>query len=168
MNRIACLVVITLFAISPVQAGEAVAASISALIEKSSLYNHQEFTIEGEFIGEILLSGNDGCWLNISENGVPIGVFCNNPLKKYIEKLLGGNSSRTGNILKVSGTLQRICQLHGGELDFHAETIAVLKQSCQLHESISLFDYRALAWILIAAIMILVRSLTHRNTVSIE
>lgn len=168
MNKIACLVIITLFATSPAWAGEPVAASISTLIENSSAFDHREFTIEGEFIGEMLLNGPDGCWLNISENGVPIGVFCNNLLKNDVEKLLGGNGRRTGDILTIAGTLQRICPLHGGELDFHAETISVLKQSCELPESISLLDFRALAWIFIAAIVIIVRSLTHRNTESIE
>ncbi len=107
---------------------EAEPASISTLIESSSKLSGRRFVIRGEIIGEALRA-KSGIWVNVCEEGVPIGVFFPASIARDPGVFKGGNHRRFGEVLRISGTLQRICLDHSGELDFHGETLSLTEPS---------------------------------------
>lgn len=100
-------------------------ASLSVLVEEASSRDGKPFSIEGELIGEPLNEEN-GIWLNLSEEGNFMAVFCPTPLASMASTLAGGNHQRLGCRIRTTGTLRRICPDHGGDLDFHASAWEVM------------------------------------------
>jgi hypothetical protein len=119
----------------PAVAQDALPASPASLIERSSAWDGGRFLFQGELIGEPLLVDPSGFWVNLSEEGTAIGVFCPASLSLDPKGLQGGRYGRTGDRIEVEGTLHRLCPEHGGELDLHARTLRVLTPAHDLENA---------------------------------
>jgi hypothetical protein len=90
---------------------------------------------QGEAIGDIMLRG-EHAWVNVHDGKNAIGV--------WVKKDLAGNITFTGSykfkgdIIEVEGTFNRSCAMHGGDLDIHAEGIAVIQRGRAVDEVVSL------------------------------
>jgi len=73
-------------------------------------------------------------WVNVNDGDNAIGVWVNVSELDRI-KFLGGYKSK-GDTLEISGIFNRACQEHGGDLDIHADTMAVIKAGYNTHEVI--------------------------------
>lgn len=103
-------------------------------IEKGTEYDNKTFTIEGEAIGEIMKRGNN-CWININDGNMAIGVWCDFDLGTKTSTF--GNYHNTGDTVKVTGEFHKACPEHGGDLDFHATSLEVIKNGTKTNHPIN-------------------------------
>jgi hypothetical protein len=99
--------------------------SINDLIENAKELDDQEVTIQGEAIGECLERGDD-CWININDGTNAIGIWLSKDAAAKVTNY--GNYQGIGDVVQVSGIFHRACKEHGGEADFHVETIIVAEK----------------------------------------
>lgn len=103
-------------------------------IEKGTEYDNKTFTIEGEAIGEIMKRG-DNCWININDGNMAIGIWCDFDLGTKVSTF--GNYHNTGDTIKVTGEFHKACPEHGGDLDFHATSLEIVKSGTKTSHPIS-------------------------------
>jgi hypothetical protein len=131
----------------PAVAQDALTASPTSLIERSSAWDGGRFRLQGELIGEPLLVDQNGFWVNLSEEGTAIGVFCPASLSLDPSRLKGGRYGRSGDRIEVEGTLHRLCPEHGGELDLHAQSVRVLTPARDLENPpLAGMPHRFIGW----------------------
>jgi hypothetical protein len=116
MKAIAFLVVLMLL----VQPAEA--ESIRELIENSKTFDGKTVTVRGEVIG--ILKKENTAWINLLENGWAIGVFLRREQAENISVI--GDYRHIGDIVEITGIFHMSCQAHGGDLDIHAENLAII------------------------------------------
>jgi hypothetical protein len=98
---------------------------INALIEDSKLYDKKEITIKAEAIGEEMNRG-EYSWVNVNDGTNAIGVWMRNEDAAIITYY--GNYDYKGDILRIKGTFNRACNIHGGEADIHCTDISVVEK----------------------------------------
>lgn len=125
--------------------------TINQMIEQSIQLDQSYLTFKAEVIGERLERG-DMAWLNVSDNTNAIGVFL--PLALTHEINYYGNYMTSGDLIQISGTLNRSCLEHNGELDFHADHIIILEHGSDIDHEISAWKFM-LAFILLSTAWIL-------------
>jgi hypothetical protein len=140
MKKIVLLLAILLL-LAP---GLASAESGKELLENSTIFNDNRVTFSGEVLG-ILLRG-DFAWVNISDNGYSIGVWCRASDAKKVSII--GDYKHLGDIVQVTGTFHMACVEHGGDLDIHADNLTVLAAGKELDKSVNLL-FAALSVILV-------------------
>lgn len=112
-------------ALSPAQAVElAIAADEEAV----------PAVVRGEALGEVLRAPGGRRWINILGEGVALGVVMDEDVADSVQRF-GGYRQR-GATLLVTGTLQRACSEHGGDLDMHATSVVVLDQGEEIPHAI--------------------------------
>lgn len=82
-------------------------------------------SVEGEAIGDILKAGKGGSWLNILGDSVAVGLWAQDPALFTDVQRLGDYKTR-GDILRVEGTYNAACDLHGGDRDVHLLRLTVI------------------------------------------
>lgn len=107
------------YAIEPVT--ETTGAELASM---TSGLDGQLVRFEGEVISETLDGGQGHVWVNVLSEGVAIGVWM--PAEMAGELEVFGRYSHTGDTVVVTGTLSEGCDLHGGDLDVHAERLELL------------------------------------------
>lgn len=132
-------------------------ASLSALIEESVSRDRKPFSIAGEVIGEPLLEKN-GLWLNISEEGNFMAVFCPENVASMAIHFPGGNHGRIGCRIRAIGILRRVCPDHGGDLDFHATTCEVTEPEKEVPDLPEPMEIILLSGLLLAILALKTRS----------
>lgn len=93
------------------------------LVENSVRFDGATVTLRGEVIG-VLMRG-DSAWVNVLDNGVPIGVWCRADDAENVSFV--GDYTHIGDTVEVVGTFHFACPEHGGDLDIHAENFTVLR-----------------------------------------
>jgi hypothetical protein len=111
------------------------AVSINDLIENAAKYDGQEVTINGEAIGDRMDRGNDS-WINVNDGSNAIGIWLSNSEADKVHYF--GDYKYIGDTLKITGTFHRACREHGGEADFHAASLDIIKSGHRVKENISL------------------------------
>lgn len=129
-------------------------ASAAVLVEEARERDGGSFSVTGEVIGEPLIASG-GVWLNLLDDGNPISVFCSDPAFASAPALLGGHRQRRGHIVRMYGTLHRICTEHGGDLDLHAVSGEILEEASDRPEVITTMDQIALLLLCLAGIRFL-------------
>lgn len=86
---------------------------------------------EGEVISEVLAGGDGHVWVNVLSAGVGIGAWMPAELAADLEVF--GDWRHTGDIVRIAGVLNHGCDLHGGDLDVHASSLALLTRGVR-HE----------------------------------
>jgi hypothetical protein len=128
--------------------------SSSELINNAKQYDGKTVVYEGEVIGDVMVRG-DYAWINVNDTKNAIGIWINQSLTKEIAFV--GNYKTRGDWIEVTGTFQRACLQHGGDLDIHALGIRKISQGRQIRErlnpgkrnqAIALLVILGLVWIL--------------------
>lgn len=94
------------------------------LVSMTSGLDGRAVTFEGEVVSEALAGGRDSVWLNVLADGVAIGVWMPESMAQQVREF--GRWSHTGDMVRVTGVLNEACDTHGGDLDIHAEGLAVV------------------------------------------
>lgn len=143
ISRTAIIVILTLaMAIMPAAAetGTSFLAAVSAIhlsdiVEKASAYDGAKIAVEGEIIGDVMARG-DHSWINILDNGTAVGVWVGKDRLPEIAYI--GSYGAMGDRVYISGIMHRACPEHGGDLDIHAETIALVKKGTPISHPLDL------------------------------
>jgi len=130
MKKISLLIAIFLL-LTP---GIVRAESGRELLENAAGFDGKQVTYSGEVIG-VLMSG-DFAWVNILDNGYPIGVWCRATDAKKVSII--GDYKHLGDTVQVTGIFHMACAEHGGDLDIHADNLTVLEAGQELDRSVNL------------------------------
>jgi hypothetical protein len=98
--------------------------SSKALIENAKLLDGKRVTYRGEAVTDIMKRG-DHAWVNVSDGDNAIGVWCREADLAPVRT--PGDYKHKGDTIEVEGMFNRACDLHGGELDIHADRVKLLK-----------------------------------------
>lgn len=97
-------------------------ASLQELAAAPAAYDGREVTVEGEVIGETLLSA-DGAWINLFDQGTTVGVFTED--RALLETITCyGSYAVQGDRVRVKGVFSLCCPQHGAR-DIHARELEV-------------------------------------------
>ena len=122
---ISLLLVLIVFSISISILAAGTEVTSTDLIEKAKEYDGQTVTYKGEIIGDIMNRG-EYAWINISDGSNAIGIYV---LSSSLDGItMAGNYGSKGDVVTVTGVYHRACADHGGDLDIHASTIALLEK----------------------------------------
>lgn len=107
--------------------------SSAGLTRNTPEYDGKEIIYEGEVIGEVM-KRRDGVWVNINDGENVVGVW----MPPGSADIIGyaGNYKARGDTLRVMGRFNRVCSVHGGDLDIHAASVQKLKSGWQVQENI--------------------------------
>lgn len=119
--------------------------SSAELINNAKLYDGRPVTYEGEVIGEVMARG-EFAWINLHDGKNAIGVWLPKDLTK--DMLYAGSYRAKGDWILVTGTFQRACPDHGGDLDIHAQAIKKINSGRLIKEKLNP-NKKNLAWVLL-------------------
>ena len=108
--------------------------SSSELINNAKQYDGQTVVFAGEVIGDIMVRG-DFAWMNVYDGPNAIGIWINRVMTSDI--LLTGSYKAKGDVVEVTGTFNRACPLHGGDLDIHALSLRKISQGKEMRERLN-------------------------------
>lgn len=120
--------------------------AVSTALEFTDEEDGAEVTVEGEAIGEALVAPGGHRWVNLLGDGTAIGVVMTARDAETITAF--GEYRQRGAMVRVTGTLQRGCDEHGGDLDLHAASVAVLDGGEELPHAV----HPAKMWLAFAAL----------------
>lgn len=123
INRTIGMVVLVM-CLSVIVLADAQVADINTLISDSELYDGQTITLSGETLLSGLKQGNMR-WININDGSNAIGLFMD--LHAYEKINWYGRYGVVGDQVLVTGTFNRACREHGGDMDIHVSTLEVTK-----------------------------------------
>ena len=93
------------------------------LIENSKSIDNSKIILKGEAIGEAMNRGKYS-WVNISDGSTAMGIWLESGEAKDIKNF--GKYGHKGDILEVTGTFNRACSEHGGDMDVHAISVKII------------------------------------------
>jgi len=94
------------------------------LVENAPQWDGKEVELEGEAIGDIMPRG-DHVWINLLNGSTAIGIWISKTALPKIQ--FTGQYFAKGDRVRIRGTMHRACPEHGGDLDIHADSAAVVK-----------------------------------------
>lgn len=100
------------------------ALPVENLMQDPSGWDGKTVTVRGEVVGRLEKGGH--VWLNLLDNGWPLGVWCPRDLAEGIRVV--GDYFHVGDMVEVTGAFHARCQEHGGEPDLHAENLVVVSE----------------------------------------
>jgi hypothetical protein len=86
----------------------------------------EQVTLSGEAIGDVMRATTGGVWVNVLSGGTAVGVWTTAESAAAIQTL--GDHKHTGDTVLVTGTFNFACDLHGGDLDVHADSFEVVER----------------------------------------
>ncbi len=110
--------------------------SSTELIEEHKAYDGQVITFEGEAIGDIMVRG-DNAWIHLNDDqygkmrsrklsGYNSGMAVWLPANEAAKITTLGNYDNWGDLVRVVGTFNAACPEHGGDMDIHAISLAII------------------------------------------
>ena len=133
MKRIVCaLAIMTVFGAAAYAADERL--SSIQLIDKAKELDGKSVIYAGELVTAILNRG-EYSWAHVNDGSNTIGVWCVTSALAPVKFV--GDFKHKGDIVEVRGTFHRACYLHGGELDIHADAIAIKELGHDVRQWIS-------------------------------
>lgn len=118
------IIALLLLAMPAMALAESEGVNSNDLIDHAKDYDNQKVVYEGEVLGDILYRG-DHAWLAVSDGNNTIGIYVTAEQARQISMV--GGYGKHGDTIRVEGIFHRACAEHGGDLDIHANTVAVLK-----------------------------------------
>lgn len=122
----------------------------ASLIEQAKFLNGQEIVFQGEVIGDIM-QRQDHYWINVLNNGTAIGVWITAEQRSMISFV--GRYGTKGDMISVMGVFSQACAEHGGDLDIHADSLAVVDHGYMIQEKLNIPH-------LIAAVILIILAMT--------
>jgi len=119
-----------------------------ALLEGARAFDGLKATIQGEAIGQVMERGTMA-WVNVADQSGAIGVWMSAEEARSISML--GSYSCRGDELRITGTFHRACVEHGGDMDIHAETVAIVRAGERVAHPFSVARQVAAALLSLAA-----------------
>lgn len=106
-------------------AGAATATQVTGpdLVSMTSGLDGMAVAFEGEVVSEALAGGRGNVWLNVLSDGVALGVWMPETMADQVREF--GRWSHDGDVVRVTGVFNEACDLHGGDLDVHADSLVV-------------------------------------------
>lgn len=148
------LVITVAVFVTPLVRGQTV--SVPDLLNSPDLFNKRIVEVEGEAIGEPLLEGQEGVWVNILSEGINLGIFVANP--DLVKRINHWGSFRTqGDTIRVQGTFYKECSVHQG-VDLHAHSIEVIQKGHLRKQAI---PHEKVKWTIITALICLITVITY-------
>jgi LPXTG-motif cell wall-anchored protein len=115
-------------------AGVSANVSSTELIEKGATYDGKQVEFIGEVIGDAMHRG-DHLWVNVSDgSNSALGVWVARDAFPAIRHF--GTYRARGDVLRIQGLFHRACAEHGGDMDLHAATIAVVRPGATTREEV--------------------------------
>lgn len=145
------LVIAHLYAIPAAALGEEY--SSSQLIDRAGEFDGQAVVYSGEVIGDILNSG-DHVWTNVSDGSNALGVWVESGLASVVQ--IVGRYGVHGDSIRVSGTFNRACPEHGGDMDLHADAITLVKRGYPVNQEVLVWKVWVAVLLTIAASVLMV------------
>jgi len=108
--------------------------SSSDLINNAKQYDGKEIIYSGEIIGDVMVRGKFA-WINVNDGKSAIGIWLAKDLVKEISYT--GSYKTKGDIIEAQGIFNRVCAMHGGDLDIHASSLQVIQKGEKVEEIIS-------------------------------
>ncbi len=108
--------------------------SSADLINNAKQYDGKVVIYEGEVIGDIMERG-DYAWINVNDGENAIGIWINTALTKEIAYT--GSYKFRGDWVEVTGSFNRACPEHGGDLDIHAQTLRKIEAGRAIRERLN-------------------------------
>lgn len=114
--------------------------SSGQLVEEPKRYDGTAVAFEGEAIGEAMVRGG-GAWLHLNDDayylrnveegallggynsGMPVWI----PVREAAKVTTFGDFKHEGDVVRIEGTFNAACAEHGGDIDIHAVTLAVVR-----------------------------------------
>lgn len=137
-----CGIALIVFILSP---GFALAVDSITLIEKSKDYDKQHIEFTGEVIGDVMIRG-DFAWINVNDDPYSLGKKGNKGFNSgqsiWVSTGMAKKINRTGGYfwqgdrVKVKGTFNRVCRVHGGDMDIHARELKIISKGKPIKRSI--------------------------------
>jgi hypothetical protein len=90
--------------------------------------------VEGEALGEALRAPDGMRWVNVLGGGTALGLVVTEKQAGAIPTF--GAYRMRGATLRAEGVLNAACDVHGGDLDLHADTLEVLDEGEEIPHSI--------------------------------
>jgi hypothetical protein len=123
IKKIILFTIITvIFSSLTVLASEAI-TPVSELIDRGREYNSKVVNIQGEAIGELLERG-EYSFVNINDGTSAMGIYLKTTDGDMIKYY--GDYHNIGDSVRVTGVFNRACKEHGGDMDIHCDSIAVV------------------------------------------
>jgi aspartyl/asparaginyl-tRNA synthetase len=99
--------------------------------------NGQKIVLEGEAISEPL-ERKDGCWINVTDGSIAIGVFFKD--KTQANKInIWGQHHFKGDTVRIEGKVFLADKETGGELDVQGENLTIITAGYRIEETIPLW-----------------------------
>jgi hypothetical protein len=114
--------------------------SSAELIEHAKDFEGKTVYFRGEAIGDIMKRGNFA-WVNVNDGANALGIWLETGLAKKINYT--GSYKAIGDTVLIVGRFNRACLEHGGDLDIHAESLAIIKTGNAVEEKINAQKYKA-------------------------
>jgi hypothetical protein len=128
------------FALPNPETKPGVTVDSASLVENARAWDGRSVTFTGEAVGEMMARGdrawihlNDDAymWKNIEEGAVLGGYNSGHavwtPTGKARLISFFGDYKHEGDIVRVTGTFHAACPDHGGDMDIHADDLAVVR-----------------------------------------
>jgi hypothetical protein len=112
--------------------GQTVAST--ELINNAKIYDGKLVVYAGEVIGDVMQRG-DYAWVNVNDGENAVGIWINTNLAKEIN--YSGSYKSKGDRIEITGTFQRACPEHGGDLDIHAQALRKISAGRQVEERLN-------------------------------
>jgi len=107
---------------------------IGELVTRAREMDGQVVRIVGEAVGDLMVRG-DHAWVNILDaSGTAIGVFMAKEEALKVKNL--GQYRQKGDIVDLQGVFNDSCDIHDGEPDVHADSIAVVEKGYPVSHSV--------------------------------
>lgn len=133
--------------------------SSTELIENAKQYDARTVTYQGEVIGDIMVRG-EHAWLSVNDGSNAIGVWIDKELIKQI--LYVGSYTAEGDLVEIMGTFHRSCIEHGGDLDIHAQSIAILRLGHAISHALNRKALHCAVGLLCIITLVILLTMRHR------
>ena len=130
MKRLAAMACAALLLLPTRARGE---VSSTELIEKGAEYDGKPVDYTGEVIGDAMHRG-EHVWVNVSDGQNALGVWVARDAFPAIRHF--GTYRARGDVVRILGIFHRACAEHGGDMDLHAVTIAVVRPGATTTEEV--------------------------------
>ena len=103
------------------------------LVEKGKKLDKKEISVSGEAVGDKMKRGSYS-WININDGTNSMGVWMDNKEADRVKNL--GNYQHKGDKIQITGSFNRACAVHGGDMDIHAQSLRVIEKGHKVNSNI--------------------------------
>lgn len=98
--------------------------SPAEVVATEPMHDGRLVLFEGEAIGEDIRADGSHRWVNLLGEGVAVGVWMT--AEDAAKMTTWGDYRHTGDLVRVSGTVNIACARHQGEFDVHADEVVIV------------------------------------------